>query len=240
MRSPGTLYGIGLGPGDPELITLKAQRLLARLPVVFVPVQLGSDTSFAATIAAPHLDPARQEIVRLPFAMGRDRATMAARWRENADRIAARLAEGDDAAFLTEGDPLLYSTFVHVYRELAQRHRHLSVRIVPGVTSATAAAAAARRPLVDEAECLAILPAPYVLDTLADTLRRFDTVVLLKVHRVFDRVLALLEEMDLVEGAVAITRCGRPEERIEHDLRALRGQPLDYFTLLILRGRSDA
>ena len=106
---------------------------------------------------------------------------------------------------------------------------------VPGVSSAHAAAAAALVPLADGDERLAILPATYEHRRLREAFEQFDTVVLLKVASAFDRVLELLEELGLVGGAVFVSRCGQPGERIVRDVRSLKGQQLDYFSLMIVR-----
>lgn len=233
--TPGTLYGIGVGPGDPELLTLKGLRLLRAAACVFVPVSRGGARSYARQIADEHLDPARQRIVELPFAMREDAERMAAQWRTNAETIAAGLATGADAAFLTEGDPMLYSTFTHVAAALRELRPDARVVAVPGVSSVHAAAAAAGVALADRDERLAVLPATYEGAGLRDALRAFDTVVLLKVAPVLDRVLDLLDELGLAERAVCVERCGRPEEVIVRDVRTLRGQTLDYFSLLIVR-----
>ena len=232
---PGTLYGIGVGPGDPELLTLKGLRLLRAVECVYVPLSRHGTRSYARAIADEHLDPIRQRIVELPFAMRDGAERMAAQWRVNAETIAAGLAAGTDAAFLTEGDPMFYSTFVHVVGALRELQPDARVVVVPGVSSMHAAAAAAGIPLADRDERLAVLPATYEGAGLREALLGFDTVVLLKIAPVLDRVLDVLAELDLTDRAVCVERCGRPDESIVRDVRALRGRALDYFSLLIVR-----
>ncbi|HLH71937.1 MAG TPA: precorrin-2 C(20)-methyltransferase [Chloroflexota bacterium] len=236
-QTVGTLYGIGVGPGDPELLTLKAYRLLRELSLVYVPVARPGAPSYARTIVEAYLDPSRQQIVELVFAMREDHERMAEQWRINARRIADELVAGRDVGFLTEGDPLLYSTFVHVVTVLTDICPDVAVIVVPGVSSVQAAAAAVRVPLADRDERLAILPATYECTGLQTALATFDTVVLLKVASVIDRVLDLLEEVGLIDHAVYVSRVGWPEERLVHDVRSLRGQKLDYFSLLIIRSK---
>lgn len=231
----GTFYGIGVGPGDPELLTLKAYRLLRSLPLLYVPVARPGAPSYARTIVEAYLDPSRQQIVELVFAMRAEHARMAEQWQINARRIAEALAEGRDAGFLTEGDPMLYSTFAHVAGALRVIRPDASIVVVPGVSSPQAAAAAFQIPLADRDERLAILPASYERAGLRTVLATFDTVVLLKVASVIDQVLDLLEELGLTEQARFVSRVGRPEEVCVHDVRSLRGQKLDYFSLLIIR-----
>jgi len=228
---PGTLYGVGVGPGDPELITVKGLRLLRAAAVVFLPVREEGRESYAGTIAAEYLDATRQEIVLLVYPLRRGERDRG-RWDANADAIAARLRGGRLGVFLTEGDPLLYSTFIHALLPLRARHPELAVGVVPGVWSGSAAAAALGEPLVDADERLAVLPATYAGPELGAVLRAYDTVVLLKPgadREALRRVIA-----DAGAQAVWVQRVGRPEQRISRDLAAL--PPHDYFSLLIVRG----
>jgi precorrin-2/cobalt-factor-2 C20-methyltransferase len=205
------------------------------VPRVFVPAPRAGAESYARTIIAEYLDPTRQEVCELVFLMRGGAEAMAAQWQRNARTIADYLATGHDAAFVTEGDPMLFSTFVHLQRALQEVQPGTAVVIVPGISSVQAAAAAAQVPLADGDERLAILPASYEGDGLGATLEAFDTVVLMKVASARDRVLEELEARGLMERAVFVQRCGRPEETIIRDARALRTQDLDYFSLLIVR-----
>jgi precorrin-2/cobalt-factor-2 C20-methyltransferase len=235
----GTLYSLGLGPGDPELITVKAIRILEQVELIFVPRRTGG-RSLARRIAEPYLDPARHTIVELDHHMGGDRARTEAQWAANADVIAGQVEAGRDAAFLTEGDPLFYSTFIHIWRALRRRHPTVDVRVVPGVSSVFGAAAAAREPLAEGSERLAILPALTAPADLREILLRFETVVLLKVGRTIDQVKAVLSELELERNAVFVERTGWPDEVIIRDLDELAGRCPDYFSLLIVRrGRSE-
>jgi precorrin-2/cobalt-factor-2 C20-methyltransferase len=231
----GTLFGIGAGPGDPELITLKGLRLLQAVPRVFVPVARAGAASYARAIVDRYLDPSRQEVHELVFAMRGGPAAMADRWAENARVIGDFLASGADAAFVTEGDPLLYSTFVHVRRALAAQRPAAPVVVVPGVSSIQAAAAAAQVPLADGDERLAMLPATRAGDGLREALEAFDTIVVMKPASGRDRILDELDALDLTERAVYVEHCGQPEEVIIRDVRTLRDRPPEYFSLLIVR-----
>ncbi|MCL4544896.1 MAG: precorrin-2 C(20)-methyltransferase, partial [Chloroflexi bacterium] len=194
----GTLYGIGLGPGAPELLTIRGLQLLQQVSVIFTPGGSTDKPSYAEQIAGHFLDPAKQQIIPLPVTFSRVREGRDRAWRAAADVVARWIGAGHSAAFVTEGDPLTYSTFIHLFLALRECHPGIPVEIVPGISSIQAASAAACYPLVDQDERLAVLPAPYAIDSLPQILQIFDTVVLLKVNSVFDRLVDLLAEHSLL------------------------------------------
>lgn len=234
----GRFYGVGVGPGDLELLTIKAHRLLTHVPVIGVPRSRPNATSHAFSTIQDLIDPDQQEILYLLFPMKRAFDELQSHWETAVDEIAARLAKGKDVAFITIGDPFLYSTFIYLYREMRKRYPDVEIEVVPGITSINAASAAALMPLVDGDERLAIVPATYEGEKLRQILLEFDTVVLLKVNSVFDQVLDILEEFDLTDQAVFVSRCTSSEETIVRDIRSLRGQKLHYLSLLIVRKES--
>ncbi|TAK31689.1 MAG: precorrin-2 C(20)-methyltransferase [Chloroflexota bacterium] len=235
MNGLGRFFGVGVGPGDPELLTLKALRVLQESPVICMPKKGEHSRSYALSIVSSYLDPARQELLELVFPMKRDLDLLPTYWRAATDEIIVRLRAGRDVAFITEGDPLLFGTFIYVYDLLRQAEPSVAIEIVPGVSSVNASAASALLPLATTSDRLAIVPASYALEELSDILQRFDTVVLLKVNDVFDRVLDILESLSLTDRAVYVRRCTSPQEEIVRDVRTLRGQKLDYLSQVIVR-----
>ncbi len=233
--APGTLYGVGVGPGDPELITVKAQRILKGVPVLCVPKSREDGESYVLGFVTHLIDPERQQLIELVFPMTRDRSVLEQHWKAALERVLVPLRNGLDVAFVTEGDPSIYSTFMHLHGLIEESHSEIPVKVIPGVSSINGSAAAAGIPLVDGAERLAVLPAVYEGDDLEAVLRQFDTVVLMKVNRAFDRVLEALERLGLTEHAFYIKRCGTPEQEIVRDVRGLRGTQLDYLSLMIVR-----
>ena len=229
------LYAIGVGPGDPELLTLKAARVLRAADVIIAPTGSADAASYALGIVAALLDPTRQLVLERVFPMTSAADNLQLYWEATADEVAEQLRIGRTVAFVTIGDPLLYSTFLHLYRVLRQRHPALTVEIVPGITSFAAAAAAAGVPLGVGVERLAVLPATCTAAQLRQTLGEFDSVVLMKVSRVFDRVYALLVELGLERQGVFVRRVGSAQEEVVTDLASLVGKPLDYLSLLIVR-----
>ena len=235
--SGGRFYGIGVGPGDPELLTLKAERLLRQCAVVCTPKRNLRDDGYAAGIVRDLLRPAEQEELALEFPMNRDWERLKPYWERNAALIQERLTAGKDCAFVTEGDPFLYSTFIYLYQYLRRHHPEVPIEVVPGVTSFTAAAARAGLPLANQDERIAVLPTVKDTAEAVQILSQFDTVVFLKVNAVFDRVLAALEQLDLVDRAVWVHKATAPgAEEIVTDIRSLVGRGrLPYLSLLLVR-----
>ena len=230
----GRLYGVGLGPGDPELLTLKAARIMRKVDIIYAPQAKTSKESYALGIARQFIDPERQEIVRLFFPTNNERVAGEI-WSRAADELAVKLKKGLNAAFITEGDPSLYSTFSYVMESLADRHPELPVEVIPGVTSVSAAAAAARTPLVTHRQSLAVLPAAYGIDGLKDAIASNDTVVLMKVNRTLVQALSVLEQTGLASRSVYVKRASTDQEEVVHSLDQLAKEDLDYFSLLIIR-----
>jgi precorrin-2/cobalt-factor-2 C20-methyltransferase len=230
----GTLYGIGVGPGDPDLLTMKAVLLIRETPVIAVPVTQPDGESYALSIASDLLQPDRT-VLKLHFPMLRDVQARSKKRREAVAQIAAHLEAGRNVAFLTEGDPMLHSTFGYVLEHIPERY---SVEVVPGVTSITAAAADVMQPLVKAGERLAVLPAIFEdIAALKSILASFDTVVLMKVHSVLDEVLDLLDELGIIERAVVVERASHPAGHVYRDVGALRDRSVHYLSLMIVYSR---
>ena len=232
-RTIGRLYGVGVGPGDPELITLKAQRILSQVQVIFVPQKDAEHESCARSIIGGLLENSNQRIIDLVFPM--QRGTLELYWESAAEEIWQHLARGEDCAFVTEGDPLLYGTFAYILSIFQERHPEVTIEVIPGISSISAASAKALLSLASGSERVAIIPATYEDEALRETLESFDTVVLLKVNTVFDRILDVLEEMKLTDKCVYVKRCTTKDEEIVRDIRKLKGKNLDYLSLLIVR-----
>ena len=230
----GRLYGVGVGPGDPELITLKAQRVLSRVPVVFVPLKDRQSKSYAKSIIAGFIGD-DQEVVELVLPMLKDKKQLAAYWQQAVATIWRYLKKGEDGAFVNLGDPLLYGTFVHILETLQKSHPGVEVEVIPGITSINAAAARAVFPLASNDERIAIISGSGEARVIRETIQNFDTVVFMKMNNVFDKLLAILEELKLTRKCVYVRRGTTQEEEIVRDISQLKGKKVDYFSLLILR-----
>ena len=229
------VYAVGVGPGDPELLTRKAERVLREADVICAPTGAAEAGSYALSIVEEFLDRERQEVLIQLFPMVKDQQGLDPFWEEAADQVASRIAEGKNVAFITIGDPFLYSTYLYIHRILLVKYPEIRIEIVPGISSILAASAAAGVPLGLGGEKIAVLPAAYEDDELRRTLEEFDTVVLMKVSRVFDRVYALLQELGRERQCVFVRRVGSGEQEIHFDLQALVGKKLDYLSMLIVK-----
>jgi precorrin-2/cobalt-factor-2 C20-methyltransferase len=228
------LIGVGVGPGDPELLTLKALRAIESADVIFAPVRRDGEPSLALEIVRDRIDTTRQRVVTLSFPERGEGES----WERLCRTILGALDGNQTGVFLTEGDPSLYSTFDHVRRALpaVARDTEISVGVVPGVSSINAAAAAAGLSLADSADRVAIVPAMEHPEALERALRDFQCVVIVKLGPRLGSVLDLLDRLGLLDRAVYVRRCGWPEQEVVYDLRALRQDPpRDYFALIIVR-----
>jgi precorrin-2/cobalt-factor-2 C20-methyltransferase len=234
-NSIGQLVAIGVGPGDPELLTLKAARLLKEADVVLAPVGERSDRSLAAETVAALLDTERQEIISLSCPMRSDEEGRAERWAQIATDIAAQVRAGKSVAFITLGDPMFYSTFLYLYRELQNDFSDVPVVIVPGISSVYAAASLAGLPLGLADETFSVVPATAPDADIEAALDRPGTVVLLKVYRAFERLRTLLGRLGLEQHAVYVRRIGLDGEKVIHDLSQVKTEDLDYMSLILVR-----
>lgn len=228
---PGTLYGIGVGPGDPELLTLKAARLIAATPVIAYPANPRGDSQ-ARTIAAAHI---RDDALHLPLVMdfAIDRTQANAAYDAGTIAIAGHLAAGRDVALLCEGDPLLYGSFTYVLDRLPAA---TPVEIVPGISALTACAAEARRVLCQGDEPLLALPATLDEEALIAALRPVASVALFKVGRHLEKVSRALTAAGMADNALCVIEAGRPTMRLIPLTEALAsGHGVPYFTLLLSR-----
>lgn len=234
MAAPGAFYGVGVGPGDPELLTVRAQRLLENVAVVCYTQLDNGAPSFALDVVRQLL-PGSTE--RLPIIIPGDNSPVKHEtWHEAATRIGDRLREGQDVAFITEGDPMLYSEFPHLIQHVqAEGIDGLNVEVVPGVPSVMAAAASSGVPLVTQGQRLAILPEVYGIDDLREASTNYDTIVLMDIDQNLMRALAQLEGLGLSGHAIYVRQASTASERVIHDISKLTPEDLDYFSLLIIK-----
>jgi precorrin-2 C(20)-methyltransferase len=228
-----TLYGLGVGPGDPDLITIKALNILKSAPVIAYPAPDDGD-SLARAIAAPHLPGDQIEIaIRTPMVVARFPAQDV--YDRYSGEIAGHLEAGQDVALICEGDPFLYGSFMYIYQRLAPTHR---VVVVPGVSSVGACAAAAGLPLVSRNQVLSVIPAPLDEDELERRLAITDAAAVMKVGRHLDKVRRVLDRLGRADDAWYVERATMEAERVL-PLADLDGDRAPYFSMILVRRREE-
>ncbi|NJL88250.1 MAG: precorrin-2 C(20)-methyltransferase [Leptolyngbyaceae cyanobacterium SM1_1_3] len=234
LTSPGTLYGLGIGPGDPELLTLKALRYLQSAPVVAFPAGQANQIGVAQRAIAQWLSP-QQVQLPLQFPYVQDQAALQSAWQQAANQVWQYLKQGQDVVFASEGDISFYSTFTYLAQTLHQRHPQSQIRAVPGVCSPLAAAAVLSIPLTIGSQRLAVLPALYSTDQIEEVLAWADVVVLMKVSSVYAEVWPILQRHQLLERSFIVENATRSDQVIYAGLSQHQNLKLPYFSLLIVQ-----
>lgn len=235
METPiGTLFGIGVGPGDPELIPLKSGKTLSRMNVVFAAASTKNRHSLAVNIAKAFI-PETTSIRMLFFPMSRDKKENFEAWAENSRTIIAELEQGQDVAFLTVGDPMTYSTYGYILKHIQASAPHVPINTIPGITSYQAAAARLNIPLVEGEESLLVTSGVKGGDRLRQFSCKPETVVFLKAYRNAKDIVTAINETELFQECVGITKCGLPGEEILTDPKEFINRPPNYWTLIIAK-----
>lgn len=232
----GSLFGISVGPGDPELITVKGLRQLQAAPVVAFPAGKGDQPGLAERIIQPWLHPQQQRLP-LTFPYVQDPDVLTAAWETAAQTVWPILAAGQDVAFACEGDANFYGTFTYLAQTLQHLHPEANVTVVPGVCSPLAVAALLGEPLTIQHQRLLILPALYHVTELDAALQAAEVVVLMKVRSVYAQVWQRLQAMDLLTHSVVVAWATLPQQRIYRHLDQHPDLDLPYFSMLIVRSR---
>lgn len=230
----GKLYGLGVGPGDPELLTLKAVKVLESTDVLCVPKSKTEKDSLALSIA---LQVVKRdfEVLELLFPMSKDKEVLDNHWRQGADKVLQQLKKGKQVTFITIGDPMFYSTYSYLLEKVKASYPEIQVETVPGVTAFAACSSFINEALTEGEEKLAVIPAAYGIEELKEILADFDNIVLMKVNKIFDSVVSLLKEENMLDKAVFISRCGYPDQFYVTDLESLVGKEKDYMSIMIIR-----
>lgn len=230
-----TVYAVGVGPGDPELLTRKAERILRSADVILAPVSNLNEASVALGTIREFIDEDRQEIIVHQFPMTSDRAILIPAWQGAAELIAAHAEAGRSVAFITIGDPLFYSTFIYLLRILREQWPQIPLEIIPGISSINAAASEAALPLVEGDEKMVVIPATAGIEQIKSALDTYDTVVLLKVKPIFTAILELLRAAGRETSTVFVERVGSPRQKVLTDFGEISAHSPDYLSLLIIK-----
>ena len=225
----GTLYGVGVGPGDPELMTVKAWRLISMAKVIAYLAANGGEST-ARSIAAPFMpEDAEEIIIEMPMRVEREAGQAA--YDVGATRISAYLAKGEDVVMLCEGDPFFYGSFMYMFERLSEK---FATVVVPGVTSITAAATAMGQPLCERDDVLKVLPATMAEADLERELSTAHAAAIIKVGRHFGKVKRALRALNLDACATAVERATHDNQMIR-DVTQIAEDHLPYFTTIIVR-----
>jgi precorrin-2/cobalt-factor-2 C20-methyltransferase len=238
MSPRGTLYGVGVGPGDPELMSLKAARILKSAPVIAFFAKKGNPGNARRAVNG-HLNP-DAELIRLDYPFTTEIAETDPRYRDaliafyddSAATLGARLDQGQDVAVLCVGDPLFYGSYAHLHERLAEIHR---CEVIPGITAMSGCWASAGSPMTCGDEMLAVLSGTMDADRLAERLAACDAAVIMKVGRNLAKIRAALDRAGLLDRAIYVERGTMPEERIVK----LAEKPDDeaaYFGIVLVPG----
>lgn len=228
----GCLYGIGIGPGDSGLITLKAIETLKTLKTVFVPQSAQEKESLALEIAQKHLSP-DSKVETLLFPMIKDPLELAEHWERAAAPVVAALSNGDNCGFLTLGDPMLYSTFIYLVRAVQKAAPEATIESIPGISSAFAAASKSLLSLAEGGDSVALITGERI-DRLESILKDFQTVIIMKVGKRLPEIKAELLRLGLDRNALLAHRVGLEDELVAGaaDIEDAR---LGYLSTIIVR-----
>ncbi len=233
----GTLTGLGVGPGDPDLITLKALKCLQKADVVAFPQGRNGQPGLAQRIIAPHLG--QQLLLPLEFPYVLDQAQLSDAWDRAGDLVWQHLSQGQNVVFACEGDLSFYGTFNYLALSLERRYPAAAIDRVPGICSPMAAVSALGIPLTVQSDKLVVLPALYTVADLDAALTWADVVVLLKVGSVYAQVWQRLEQRQLLEQSWVIANATQPTQRIYSPLTCYPSLELPYFSLMVIRSGAD-
>jgi precorrin-2/cobalt-factor-2 C20-methyltransferase len=237
-KPTGTFYGIGVGPGEPDLITLKAVKVLEKVDTIFTASSSKNKHSLAVDIAGDHI-PKTTPVIRLSFPMCKDKSLLQQAWENNAGLIVETLRQGKDAAFLTLGDCMTYSTYGYLGKYVKKLAPEVVMVAIPGITSYQAAAARLNRPLVEGEEALLILSGVRGGNRFRELYRSAENVVFMKAYKNVSDITRALEEKGCLETSVGISGCGLPEERIIEDIREFENIAPDYWTLIFSKQQKN-
>lgn len=234
------LVAVGCGPGDPDLLTVKAANAIKRADVIACPTSKEGKPSIALAAVSGLVDRSRQRIVHLVFPMTRDRDVLEEAWRRNAEALAAEATESRRVVYLTIGDPYLYSTWIYMHRELERRHPDVRIAVIPGIVSIFTFASKVGISLAEGAEKMAVIPSCYDLAAVKEIARNSETLVFLKDGRYFDQVIDLLKEAGFADrSTLAIGQDLGTEHEIVRRLTLgeAGGSALTtkYFSILVVK-----
>ena len=235
------LTGIGVGPGDPDLLTVKAVKAIQDADMIMCPASAEDRPSIALSVVDTLIDKSKnQEIVKLIFPMTKDKAILEAHWKENSKIMAQKVLSGKNVVYLTVGDPYLYSTWIYMHREISKKHPEMKITVIPGIVSMFTFASKVGISIAEGAEKVSIIPSCYDLSSVKEIAKNSEVLVFLKDGRYFDQVIELVRESGFPEDSIfAIGQDLGTDKEIIRKLRL--GDVNDdtlttkYFSILVIK-----
>lgn len=235
----GKLYGVGVGPGASDLMTLRAVHCLQNVDCIAIPQKDQFSPSVAWRIASPSVgEVTGQERLLLNFPMTKDPAILKPAWDAAFKAISERLINGKSVAFISEGDPFVYSTFIYLFNAAPKFWPGIQIDVIPAVSSLSAVPITAGIPVADGQERVAMVPASYGLQDFKTILRLFDTILLVKVSSVMPAIVEILQEEGLLGHAVYVSKATMKEEKIIWDVASIKNDRCDYFSMVVIFKKS--
>ena len=197
------LICVGCGPGDPDLLTVKAVKAIKNAEIIMCPTSKEGKTSIAFSIITSLLDPEKKpEIKNLVFPMVKDKDILEDTWKKNTEVIAEAVRSGKKVVYLTVGDPYLYSTWIYLHRELQAKHPEIKITVIPGIVSIFTFASKVGISIAEGSETVAVIPSCYDLSRVKETAKNCDTMIFLKDGRYFDQVIQLLKDAGFPDSSI--------------------------------------
>ena len=231
MKTTGKLFGVGVGPGDPELLTIKAVRVIKEADIIFTAASTKNRYSLAVEIATPYISPSTR-IEKLSFPMTKDEKEVETAWIHNAKQIAEELKKGKNVVFLTLGDPTTYSTFGYILKKMECIMPQADIETIPGITSFHAASARLNKILVEGEESLLITSGAFGGEQIRKN-SGVENVAIVKAYKNIKDINSALKETGFDNKAVAVSKCGRENEQIIKNIHELETKKPDYWTLIL-------
>jgi precorrin-2/cobalt-factor-2 C20-methyltransferase len=199
---PG-LIGIGVGPGDPELLTVKAVKAINNADIIMCPASNEDRPSIALSVVSSLIDKSRnQDIIKLIFPMTKDKDVLESTWKKNAKIMAETVLSGKNVVYLTVGDPYLYSTWIYMHKDLKENYPEMDITVIPGIVSMFTFASKVGVSIAEGAEKVAIIPSCYDLSSVKEIAKHSETMVFLKDGRYFDKVIEVLKESGFPDDSI--------------------------------------
>ncbi|MCV0399297.1 MAG: precorrin-2 C(20)-methyltransferase [Nitrosarchaeum sp.] len=197
------LIGIGVGPGDPDLLTVKAVKAIQSADVIMCPASKEDRPSIALSVVDSLIDKSKnQEIVKLIFPMTKDKDVLSETWKKNAKIMAEKVLSGKNVVYLTVGDPFLYSTWIYMHRDISENHPEIKISVIPGIVSMFTFASKVGVSIAEGAEKVSIIPSCYDLSSVKEIAKNSESMIFLKDGRYFDQVIQVLKEAGFPDNSI--------------------------------------